>query len=191
MTGRNFCVALLTAWFLIPNGSAVNAAEITACGIVTAADAEKFVGGPLDVNEQAKVPTTNGPGTYNSICTYIAKGGDVANAFAAPRLLDVTLRFLHSSEAMALIYDNSMAQYLEAIQGPNAQFKNASIAPIQGFGDKAFILESVTDQKTGYKGVLLVFYKGNIGGSVAAWKKPDPSIETTKAVAKFILDKLP
>ena len=169
----------------------VNAAELTACGVVTASDAERLVGGPLDVKEQAKVPTTNGPDTYDSVCTYIARGGDVANAFAAPRLLDVTLRFLHSNEAMALIYDNSMSQYLQAAQDPNGPFKNASITPIQGFGEKAFILESVTDQKTGYKGVLMVFYKGKIGASVAAWKKPEPSIETTKSVAKFILDKLP
>ena len=43
--------------------------EFTACGIVSGDDAQKFVGGPLDVREHAKVPTGNGPGTYDSICT--------------------------------------------------------------------------------------------------------------------------
>jgi hypothetical protein len=60
-----------------------------------------------------------------------------------------------------------------------------------GFGDKAFVLEAVTDKKTGYKSVLIVFYKGRVGGSIAAWKKPDSALETTKTVLKFILSKLP
>ena len=169
---------------------AADAAEPTACGIVTEADAEKFVGGPLDVKEQAKVPTSNGPGTYNSVCTYIAKGGDVANAFAAPRAVDLTLNFLHTSEAMAMIYENSLAGYREAAQA-DSRFTNVTITPIQGFGDKAFVFEAVTDPKTGYKSALIVFYKGKIGGSIAAWKKPESATETTKTVLKYVLSKLP
>jgi len=170
---------------------AAEQAEPTACGIVSAADAEKFVGAPLEVKEFAKLPTANGPGTYNSICTYIAKGGDFADAFPAARLLDLTLHFLDTSEAMAAIYENSVAQYGEAIKSPDAPLKNATISPLAGFGDKAFVLEAVTDKTTGYKSVLIVFYKGRIGGSIAAWKKPDSALETTKSVLKFILSKLP
>ena len=184
-----FSVAAILGVTSIANSA--QGTDPTACGIVTAADAEKLVGGPLDVKEVATTPTTNGPGTYNSICTYIAKGGDVANAFTASQLLDLTLHFLHSSEAMAMIYENSIAQYLQAAQSPDAPFKNATITPLQGFGDKAFAFEAVTDPKTGYKSVLIVFYKGKIGGSIAAWKKPDASLETTKTVLKHILSKLP
>jgi hypothetical protein len=37
-------------------------------------------------------------------------------------------------------------------------------------------------------------YRGIIaadGGSVAAWKKPEPALETSKAVLQFILSRLP
>jgi hypothetical protein len=170
---------------------AANTAEPTACGIVTAADAQRLVGGPLDVKEFAKVPTANGPGTYDSICTYIAKGGDPENPVTAPRLLDLTLHFLNSAEEMKIIYEGSIEQYKQMATAPDAPFKNATITPLAGFGDRAFVLEAVTDPKTGYKSALIVFYKGRVGGSVGAWKKPDSSLETTKTVLRHILTKLP
>jgi hypothetical protein len=52
-------------------------------------------------------------------------------------------------------------------------------------------LEAVTDPKTGYKSALIVFYKGKVGGSIAAWKKPESALDTTKSVLKHILSKLP
>ena len=170
---------------------AANTPEPTACGIVSAADAQRLVGGPLDVKEFAKIPTANGPATYDSICTYIAKGGNFENTLAAPRLLDVTLHFLHSANEMKRIYEGSMEQYRQIAKAPDAPFKNATITPIEGFGDRAFVLEAVTDPKTGYKSALIVFCKGKVGGSVGAWKKPDASLETTKTVVKHILTKLP
>jgi hypothetical protein len=165
--------------------------EFSACSIVSGDDAQKFVGGPLDVREHAKVPTGNGPGTYDSICTYIARGTDVANSLTAPRLLDLTLHVLHSAEAMSNIYQNSVEQYSQMAKAPDAPFKNATITPIDGFGDRAFVLEAVTDPKTGYKSTLIVFYKGAIGGSIAAWKKPESSLETSKAVLRYVLSRLP
>ena len=171
--------------------STANTPEPTACGIVTAADAQKLVGGPLDVKEFAKVPTANDHGTYDSICTYIAKGGDPENPVTAPRLLDLTLHFLNSAEEMKNVYDASIEQYRQMATAPDAPFKNATITPLSGFGDRAFVLEAVTDPKTGYKSALIVFYKGRVGGSVGAWKKPDSSLETTKTVLRHILSKLP
>jgi len=165
--------------------------ELTACAVVSGSEAEKFVGGPLDVKEFAKLPISNAPGTYTSTCTYIAKGGDFTDPFPAARLLDLTLHFLDTREAMAAVYENSVVQYSEAIQSPETPLKNATITPLSGFGDKAFVLEALTDKKTGYKSVLIVFYKGKIGGSIGAWNKPDSSLETTKAVLKHILSKLP
>jgi hypothetical protein len=191
VTGRVCFIALFALFGHGAQAHAAEQAEPTACGIVSAADAEKFVGAPLEVKEFAKLPTANGLGTYNSICTYIAKGGDFADAFPSARLLDLTLHFLDTNEAMAAIYENSVTQYMEAIKSPNAPIKNATISPLTGLGDKAFVLEAVTDKTTGYKSVLIVFYKGRIGGSIAAWKKPDSALETTKAVLKFILSKLP
>jgi len=165
--------------------------EPTACDIVSGPDAQKFVGGPLDVKESGKTPTSNGPDTYTSFCTYIAQGGDFNNAFAAARLLDLTLHFLHTDEAMAQIYENSVTQYIEAIRKPDVPLKDPTIGTLNGFGDKAFVLEAVTDPTTGYKSALIVFYKGRVGGSIAAWKRPDPALETTKAVLRHILSKLP
>jgi len=170
---------------------AASTPEPTACGIVSAADAQKLVGGPLEVKEFAKIPTTNGPGTYDSICTYIAKGGNFENAVTAPRVLDLTLHFLHSADETKKIYEGSIEQYRQMAKAPDAPFKNATITPVDGFGDKAFVLEAVTDPKTGYKSALIVFYKGRVGGSVGAWKKPESSLETTKAVVKHILSRLP
>jgi len=114
---------------------AANAPEPTACGIVTAGDAQRLVGGPLQVKEFAKIPTANGPGTYDSICTYIAKGGNFEHVVTASRLLDVTLHFLHSADEMKKIYDGSMDQYRQMARAPDAPFKNATIMPIDGFGD--------------------------------------------------------
>ena len=76
-------------------------------------------------------------------------------------------------------------------KAPDAPFKNALITPLTGFGDKAFVVEAVTDPKTNYKSALIVFYKGRVGGTVSAWKKPESSLETTKAVLRHILSKLP
>ena len=184
-------IVLILTLVLGSAGLAANAPEPTACGIVTAGDAQKFVGGPLDVKEFAKIPTANGPGTYDSICTYIAKGGNFESSIAASRLLDVTLHFLHSADEMKKIYEASLEQYRQMAKALDAPFKNAMITPIAGFGDQAFVLEAVTDPKTGYKSALIVFYKGKVGGSVGAWKKPDSSLETTKTVLKHILTKLP
>jgi hypothetical protein len=191
MTRRLWLIVLIVFLSVKAHTDAAEKAESTACGIVNGDDAQKFVGGPLEVKETAKKPTTNGPDTYTSVCTYIAKGGDFSNAFAASRVLDLTLNFLHTNEAMAQIYENSVSQYVEAIRAPDVPLKNATIGMIDGFGDKAFVLEAVTDPKTGYKSALIVFYKGKIGGSIAAWKKPDSALDTTKAVLKHILSKLP
>ena len=47
------------------------------------------------------------------------------------------------------------------------------------------------DPKTKYKTALIVFYKGKVSGTVGAWNKPGPSLETTKTVLKHMLTKLP
>lgn len=171
--------------------SAAGAPELTACRIITAADAQRLIGGPLDVKELAKVPTANSPGTYDSVCTYVAKGGDFENPVTSQRYLDVALHFLTSADEMKAIYESSIEQYRQMIKAPDAPFKNATIAPLSGFGDQAFVLEAVTDPKTNYKSALIVFYKGKVGGSVGAWKKPESSLETTKAVLRHTLSKLP
>ena len=109
----------------------------------------------------------------------------------ASRVLDITLHFLDTADATAQIYENSFEQYRQRINSPDLPFTNATITPITGFGEKAFLLEAVTDTKTGYRSALIVFYKGKVAGSVAAWNKPQSSVETTKTVLKHILGKLP
>lgn len=172
-------------------GQITQTTQPTACGMITSEDAQKFVGGPLEVKEQANVPIGNAPDAYNSICTYIAPGVDVDKALTSPRLLDLTLHFLDSAESMAKIYENSVIGYTQFTNAPDPRFKNPTINYLSDFGDKAFVFEAVTDPQSGYKSALIVFYKGRIGGSIAAWKKPNPALETTKAVLKFILSRLP
>jgi hypothetical protein len=36
-----------------------------------------------------------------------------------------------------------------------------------------------------------MFVKGAIGGAVSAWKKPDSSLELSKAILQHVLAKLP
>jgi hypothetical protein len=92
---------------------------------------------------------------------------------------------------MKKIYESSVEEYRRMAKSPEAPYKGATLTPLKGFGDGAFALEAVTDPKTGYKSALIVFYKGKAGGSVTAWKKPEPSLQTTKTVLKHILSKLP
>jgi hypothetical protein len=172
-------------------GQIAQTSQPTACAMITSEDAQKIVGGPLDVKEQANVPIDNGPGAYNSVCTYIARGTDVDKALTAPRLLDVTLHFLDSPESMATIYENSVITYTQLANTPDPRFINPTINYLSGFGDKAFVFEAITDPRSDYRSALIVFYKGRIGGSIAAWKKPEPALETSKAVLKLILSRLP
>ena len=181
-------LGLVPAWAL---AQISQTSQPTACGVITAEDAQKFIGGPLDVKEQANVPINNAPGAYNSVCTYIARGVDVDKALTAPRLLDLTLHFLDSPESMATIYENSVVTYTQLTNTPDPRFKNPTINYLGGFGDKAFVFEAITDPQTNFKSALIVFYKGRIGGSIAAWKKPEPALETKKAVLKHILSLLP
>jgi hypothetical protein len=189
---KYLCLMIVLGFWVFPvPASAANAPEMTACGIVTGTDAQTFVGGPLDVKESAKVPTAEGASSYTSICSYLARGGNFQEMLTASRGLDITLHFLDTPEATAQLYENSYEQYRVRINSPNLPYANASITPVDGFGDKAFLLEAVADTKTGYRSALIIFYKGKIAGSVAAWNKPVSSEETTKKVLKHILSKLP
>jgi hypothetical protein len=164
---------------------------LTACRVVTEADANRFIGGPFEVYELPEVKTEAGPGTYNSVCSYFTKDANYDNMLAAQRVLDLTLHILDTSEATAALFDQTLVQYQKAMSAPDTPYKNATFTPVTGLGTRAFLLEAVTDSRTGYRSALLVFYKGRIAGSVAAWKKPEPPVELTKAVGKFVIDRLP
>jgi hypothetical protein len=189
---KNLCliVVLVFGAPLVP-AIAENATELTACGIVTGADAQRFIGGPLDVKESAKVPTAEGASSYTSTCSYLGRGGNFQEMLTAVRGLDVTLHFMDTPEATAQLYENSYDQYRVRITAPDLPYANPTITPILGLAEKAFLLEAVADTKTGYRSALIVFYKGRVAGSVAAWNKPRSSVETTKEVLKYILSKLP
>ena len=182
---KTFYVMVAFSWVILAVWAiAATAPEVTACSMVSAADAQKLLGGELDVQEFAKVPTAGGAGTYDSVCTYIAKGGSFANPVDSSRFLDVTLHFLNSADDMKTVYEDSLGQYRDMAKAADAPFKNALITPLTGFGDRAFVVEAVTDPKTNYKSALIVFYKGRAGGTVSAWKKPQSSLETTQNSAE-------
>lgn len=186
-----FAQVIFVAIYLGVSPADIGAQDITACGVVNGDNAQKFVGGPLDVKETASAPISNAPGAYSSVCTYVARGTGVEKALTAPRLLDLTLHFLDSPDSMSIIFANSVIEYNQLAISPEAPFKNATVTPLTGFGDKAFVFEAITDPQSGYKSALIVFYKGRVGGSIAAWKKPEPALETSKMVLQFILSRLP
>jgi len=186
-----FSLTVAFSWLVLASATAGNAPEVTACSILSSADAGRLVGGELDVQEFAKISNSAGAGGYDSVCTYVAKGGSFQNPVGATRFLDVTLHFLNSADEMKAVYEASFEQYREMATATDAPFKNALITRLGGFGDRAFVVEAVTDPKTNYKSALIVFYKGRTGGAVSAWKKPESSLETTKAVLRHILSRLP
>ena len=190
-TRKVFAQVIFVLIYLGVSLAGLGAQVITACGVVNGDNAQKFVGGPLDVKETASAPIGNAPGAYSSVCTYIARGMGVEKALTAPRLLDLTLHFLDSPDSMSIIFSNSVIEYNQLAISPGDRFKNATVTPLTGFGDKAFVFEAITDSQSGYRSALIVFYKGRIGGSIAAWKKPEPALETSKAVLQFILSRLP
>jgi hypothetical protein len=179
---------------LFGQGTQSNAAEqteTTACGIVSAANAEEFVGGPLEVSKIDKKIMINAPWTHDSLCTYISKGGDADSPADATRFLDLALRFFESPEAARKIHEAMIEQYRKLAAAPDAPFKFTTIEPLGGFADKAFLLEVIAEPAGEYKSAQILFYKDKVGGSIAAWKKPASSLETTKAVLSHILGKLP
>jgi len=178
---------LLIAQFAI----AAHADDITACGVVTASDAEGFIGGPLDVSKVDKKIMLNAPWTHDSTCTYITKGENADSPAGASRFLDVALRFFDSPEAAQKIHENMVEQYRKMAAAPDAPYKFITLEPLGGLADKAFLLEVIADPADQYKSAQILFYKAKVGGSIAAWKKPESSLETTKTVLKHILSKLP
>jgi len=187
----SFALVALSLVVFVVSAPAANAPEVTACGIVTDADAQTFIGGPLDVKESAKVPFADNPNSYTSTCSYLGRGESFEEMLAASRGLDLTLYFLDTPETTAQLYESSYEQYRLRLTAPNAPYTDAVIVPVDGFGERAFLVEAVADKKSGYRSALIVFYKGKVAGSIAAWNRPIASVETTKKVLQYILSKLP
>ena len=187
----SFALVALSLVVFVVSAPAANAPEVTACGIVTGADAQTFIGGPLDVKESAKVPFADNPNSYTSTCSYLGRGESFEEMLAASRGLDLTLYFLDTPETTAQLYESSYEQYRLRLTAPNAPYTDAVIVPVDGFGERAFLVEAVADKKSGYRSALIVFYKGKVAGSIAAWNRPIASVETTKKVLQHILSKLP
>jgi len=187
----SFALVALSLVVFVVSAPAANAPEVTACGIVTDADAQTFIGGPLDVKESAKVPFADNPNSYTSTCSYLGRGESFEEMLAASRGLDLTLYFLDTPETTAQLYESSYEQYRLRLTAPNAPYTDAVIVPVDGFGERAFLVEAVADKKSGYRSALIVFYKGKVAGSIAAWNRPISSVETTKKVLQYILSKLP
>ena len=187
----SFALVALSLVVFVFSAPAANAPEVTACAIVTDADAQTFIGGPLDVKESAKVPFADNQSSYTSTCSYLGRGESFEEMLAASRGLDLTLYFLDTPETTAQLYESSYEQYRLRLTAPNAPYTDAVIVPVDGFGERAFLVEAVADKKSGYRSALIVFYKGKVAGSIAAWNRPIASVETTKKVLQYILSKLP
>ena len=63
--------------------------------------------------------------------------------------------------------------------------------PLEGFAASAFYVEIQTDAKSDFKSAIIMFVKDTVGGAISAWKKPESSLELSKAVLQHVLAKLP
>ena len=66
------------------SASAAESVDITACKTVTASDAEKFIGAPLNVTKIDKKIMINAPWSHDSLCTYMPPGMNTDDPAGAP-----------------------------------------------------------------------------------------------------------
>ena len=125
---------LLLTLILQAAALAANAAEpfdIAACATVTAADAEKFIGAPLDVTKIDKKIMLNAPWTHDSLCTYMPQGVKSDDPTEIARFLDVSLRFFPTVEAAQAIHQVTLEQFRKMAGSPEAPFKIVAIIPLK------------------------------------------------------------
>jgi len=185
-------ILLLT--LILFHAATANAAEpldIAACATVTAADAEKFIGAPLDVTKIDKKIMLNAPWTHDSLCTYMPQGLKSDDPTEIPRFLDVSLRFFSTIEAAQAMHQATLEQFRKLAGSPEAPFKIIAIQPLDDIAASAFSVEIQTDAKSDFKSAMITFVKDTVGGAISAWKKPESSLALSKAVLQHVLSKLP
>jgi hypothetical protein len=171
--------------------SATEPFDIAACATVTAADAEKFIGASLDVTKIDKKIMLNAPWTHDSLCTYMPQGVKSDDPTEIARFLDVSLRFFPTVEAAQAIHQATLEQFRKMAGSPEAPFKIITMNPLEDFAASAFYVEIQTDAKSDFKSAMIMFAKDTVGGAISAWKKPESSLELSKAVLQHVLAKLP
>ena len=165
--------------------------DLAACTAVTMTDAEKFIGAPLEVNKIDKKIMLNAPWTHDSLCTYLPQGVKSDDPTEIARFLDVSLRFFPTTEAAQAIHQATLEQFRKMAGSPETPFKIIAINPIENFAAAAFYVEIQTDPKADFKSAMIMFVKDTVGGAISAWKKPESSLELSKAVLQQVLTKLP
>lgn len=185
---------LLVIAAIVTLGSSARAAEpidVAACATVAMADAEKFIGGPLDVAKIDKKIMINAPWSHDSLCTYMPPGVKTDDPTEIPRFLDVNLRFFLTPEAAQAIHQATIEQFRKMAASPEVPFKITAISPVDGLAANAFYVEMQTDPNSDFKTAMIMFVKDTVGGAVSAWKKPQSSLELSTAVLRHVLMKLP
>lgn len=175
-------------------GSAARAAQpadIVACATVTMTDAEKFIGAPLNVAKIDKKIMINAPWSHDSLCTYMPQGVQTDDPTEIPRFLDVSLRFFPTVEAAQAIHQATLEQFRKMAGSPEVPFKIIAMKPVDGVAANAFYVEMQTDAKSDFTSAMIMFVKDTVGGAVSAWKKPQSSLDLSKAVLQHVLTKLP
>jgi hypothetical protein len=171
--------------------SAAEPFDIAACATVTAKDAEKFIGAPLEVNKIDKKIMLNAPWTHDSLCTYLPQGVKSDDPAEIARFLDVRLRFFPTVEAAQAVHQATLEQFRKMAGSPEAPFKIIAVNPLEDFAASAFYVEIQTDAKSDFKSAMIMFAKNTVGGAISAWKKPESSLALSKAVLQHVLAKLP
>src|SRR5215203_3242366 len=125
--------------------SAAEMFDIAACTAVTTADADKFIGAPLDVTKVDKKIMINAPWNHDSLCTYMPQGVNSDDPTKIARFLDVSLRFFPTVEAAQAIHQATLDQFHKMAASPDAPFKITAINPIEGIAAQAFYVELQAD----------------------------------------------
>lgn len=165
--------------------------DLAACATVTVTDAEKFIGPSLDVTKIDKKIMLNAPWSHDSLCTYMPQGVKSDDPTEIARFLDVSLRFFPTVEAAQAIHRTTLEQFRKMAGSPEAPFKIIAINPLEEVAASTFYVEIQTDAKSDFKSAMIMFAKDTVGGAISAWKKPESSLDLSKAVLQHVLAKLP
>ncbi len=88
-------------------------------------------------------------------------------------------------------YDKSVAQYRQWLQSKKGFFPVDRITPLGGIGEEAVPVESRTQGTPVYKVAIIIYRKGKYAGLTLGFRKPQPSLATTRSVTETVIGRLP
>lgn len=171
---------------------AAGAQAPAACDLFPDAEAAAAIGGALkrtvkDVPADMAKMMSSGAVRLTG-CTY-----EPADAKDGPpnRYLSVELGAFETPADAKTYYDKSVAQYREWMQTKKGFFPVDRISPLAGLGEEAVHIESRTRGTPIYKVAIIIYRKGSYAGLALGFRKPQPSLATSRKAAERLIEQLP